>query len=106
MEAKKLIGLRIKELRRISGLSQEKLAEKMGISPKYLSSIERGKENPTLDTFIKVAKALNLELMEIFDFSHKGKSARDLKKFINSMLKSRDEEKLTLAAKVIKAIYL
>jgi transcriptional regulator with XRE-family HTH domain len=106
MEAKKLIGLRIKELRRISGLSQEKLAEKMSISPKYLSSIERGKENPTLDTFIKVSDALNLELMEIFDFSHKGKSSRDLKKFINSMLKSRDEEKLMLAAKVIKAIYL
>jgi len=60
MEVKQLIGLRIKNLRRSKGLSQEELAEKMGISPKYLSSIERGKENPTLDTFIKLAEALNI----------------------------------------------
>lgn len=106
MEAKKLIGLRIKNLRRAEGLSQEELAEKMGISSKYLSSIERGKENPTLDTLIKLANALKIEPSEIFNFSHEGKSKKDLIAFITTLLKTKDEEKLKLAARLIKAVYL
>lgn len=106
MEAKKLIGLRIKSLRHSEGLSQEELAERMGISSKYLSSIERGKENPTLDTVIKLAGALEIELSEIFNISHEGKSKKDLVTFITTLLKTRDEEKLKLAARLIKAVYL
>ena len=87
-------------------MSQEVLAEKMGISPKYLSSIERGKENPTLDTFIKLSDALQIELSEIFNFSHEGKSVRELRSFISNATKGKDEERLKLAAKIIRAIYL
>lgn len=47
MTPKKLFGVRIKSLRERKGWTQENLAEKMDISPNYLSSIERGKENPT-----------------------------------------------------------
>ncbi len=83
-------------------MSQEGLAEKMGISPQYLSSIERGKENPTLDTFIKLTEALNIEPSEVFDFSHEGKSVRDLKAFIASLIKGSDEERLKLTAKIVK----
>lgn len=106
MEIKQLIGVRIKSLRRSKGMSQEYLAEKMGISSKYLSSIERGKENPTLDTFIKLAEVLEIELSEIFNFSHEGKSVKDLKAFIAGLIKGNDEEKLRLTAKIVKAIYL
>ena len=49
MDTKRLIGARIKSLRRGRGLTQEKVAEKTGISVNYLSRIERGLENPTLD---------------------------------------------------------
>lgn len=87
-------------------MSQEALAERVGISSKYLSSIERGKENPTFDTFIKLASALNIELASLFDFSHKGKTAKELQGFITDMVKSGNEEKLELAARILKAIYL
>lgn len=106
MKTKELTGLRIRELRRSKGMSQEVLAERVGISSKYLSSIERGKENPTFDTFIKLAAALHIELASLFDFSHKGKSAKELKGFIADMVKSGNEEKLELAARLLKAIYL
>lgn len=66
----------------------------------------RGKENPTFDTFIKLAAALNIELASLFDFSHKGKSAKELQEFITDMVKSGNEEKLELAARLLKAIYL
>ena len=41
-----MIGSRIQEIRTQKGITQDQLSEKVGISPKYLSSIERGKENP------------------------------------------------------------
>lgn len=68
MEKKKLIGLRIAEIRKQKGMTQDKLANKMGISSKYLSSIERGKENPTLDTLINLGQSLEADLGEIFTF--------------------------------------
>ncbi|MCK5606978.1 helix-turn-helix transcriptional regulator, partial [Candidatus Pacearchaeota archaeon] len=42
------------------------------IKPKYLSSIERGKENPTLNTLINLAESLQIDLSEIFTFVEKG----------------------------------
>ena len=105
METKKLIGLRIKELRRSKNLSQETLSEKVGISSKYLSSIERGKENPTLDTLIRVSMSLNVELSDLFTFSHQGKTTKDLKIFISNLLKNSDTDRLRLTAKIVKAIH-
>lgn len=104
MQIKELTGLRIKELRRAKGMSQEMLAEKTGISSKYLSSIERGKENPTLETLIRLAEALSIELAEVFNFSHEGKSAKELRVFITDLLKSSSDERLKLTAKIVKAI--
>ena len=105
MEKKKLIGLRIKELRRTKNISQEKLSEKIGISSKYLSSIERGKGNPSLDTVIKLAVALDVELSDIFTLSHQGKTTKDLKAFVTNLLRESDAERLKLTAKIVKAIY-
>lgn len=106
MEIKKLMGLRIKELRRSKEMSQEALSERMGISAKYLSSIERGRENPTLDTLINLAQALGIDISEVFNFSLEDKSKKDLKKFIVALLKDSSEEKLKLTAKIVKSIYL
>jgi len=86
-------------------LSQESLAERVGISSKYLSSIERGKENPTLDTLIKLAAALEVELSDLLAITHHGKTARELKTFISGLLKDSDTEALKLTAKILKAIH-
>jgi transcriptional regulator with XRE-family HTH domain len=69
MDAKIAIGLRIKRLRTIRGYSQERLSEIVDISPNYLSNIERGKENPTLDLLIKLSGGLKVGIHEIFMIS-------------------------------------
>ena len=48
------------------------LAERIGINPKYLSSIERGEEHPTLDLLIRLAKGLRVELCELLTFDAEG----------------------------------
>lgn len=67
MDVKEAIGRRIKSLRAMRGYSQEQLSEIMGISQNYLSNVERGKENPTLDLFIRLSQGLKVRIQEIFE---------------------------------------
>lgn len=50
-------------------LSQEKLAEKACLNPRSISVLECGLNNTKLLTLISVAKALNLEIKDLFDFT-------------------------------------
>ncbi|MFW9990369.1 MAG: helix-turn-helix domain-containing protein, partial [Candidatus Odinarchaeota archaeon] len=97
------VAKRIKELRNRKGLSQEELSEKMSINTKYLSGIERGKENPTLNTFIKLSEALDVEIGEIFKFIEAG-DIKANRSAITSLLKDADEEKQKLIYKIIYSI--
>ncbi len=103
MSEKKLIGERIQEIRKSLKLSQEQIAEKADISPNYLSRIECGKENPTLDMLIKLSKALGVEMWEIFDFGHEV-GIKELRETLNKLSKSADEEKLRTAVKLLRAV--
>ena len=47
-------------------ISQEKLAETVNISTKYLNMIENRKANPTIVIVIKICNALNIDLGEIY----------------------------------------
>ncbi len=60
------IGEVIKSKRKALGISQKKLAELAGISNTYLSDIEVGRTDPSLKTMTKIAKALEIELKDLF----------------------------------------
>ena len=89
-----LLGKRIKELRKNAGLTQEKLAELIFIETSTLSGIESGRHFPSLITLEKVAKVLNVNLKNIFDYSHL-ENKEEKQKFIIENIKNLDEEKLT-----------
>jgi len=67
-EIYKSIGKRIKLLREIKGLTQEKLAEKTGLSIDYIGKIEVNINKPGLKALIKISKALEVPIKEIFNF--------------------------------------
>jgi transcriptional regulator with XRE-family HTH domain len=71
------------------------------VNAKYLSSIERGKANPTLDVFIRIADALNIGLPELFNIEYEPK---ELAQLIAGLIAKGDKVKLQLAAKVLNAI--
>lgn len=56
----KAIGTRIKAAREAHNLTQEQLAEIIGMSATHISVIERGVKAPKLETFIEIANALNV----------------------------------------------
>jgi transcriptional regulator with XRE-family HTH domain len=103
MDKKMLIGRRIKELRHRRGLSQEALTEKAETSANYLSRMERGTENPTLDMLIKIADALEVDMWELFDFGHQA-GLKEMKETINRLFKEADEKDLRLAIKVFRSV--
>lgn len=70
IEIKKLLGKRIKELRNKKGLTQEKLAEMIGVGERNLSKIECGNNFVTAETLSKIIDALEIESKELFDFNH------------------------------------
>ncbi|MBI4690048.1 MAG: helix-turn-helix transcriptional regulator [Nitrospirae bacterium] len=103
MTPKELFGARIKSLRESKGWTQEHLAEKMDISTNYLSSIERGKENPTFDMLIKLALALKVDMWELFDFGHEANS-KELREMLNRLIKEVNEEKIAIAVRVLRTM--
>ena len=103
MNVKQLIGMHIAELRNGKGLTQEQLAGKMEISSKYLSSIERGKENPTLDTLIKLSESLGVNIEDIFRFIQIEDSVKR-KSLVTSLVNKADANQLQLAYKILSAI--
>ena len=62
------VGKQIKTLRENAHLTQEKLAEKAGISLDYLGKIEVNINKPGLKTLIKISNALSVPIKAIFDF--------------------------------------
>jgi transcriptional regulator with XRE-family HTH domain len=59
-------GIRLKTLRKEKGLSQEELAEKSGLNRPYISGIEQGKRNVSLEVIEKLAEALGIEIRGFF----------------------------------------
>ena len=57
--------MRVRELRRMAGLTQEKLAARVGIARETVSRIETNRVTPDLNTLIKFSDALNCSLDEL-----------------------------------------
>ena len=62
----KNLGERIRELRAEKHLSQEKAAEKAGLSPQHLVDIEHGRTNPTVTSLVGIAHALGADIRDLF----------------------------------------
>jgi transcriptional regulator with XRE-family HTH domain len=64
---REIVGNNIRACRTNAGLTLEKLAEKADMSWPYLSEIERGRENISLDKLARLAKALNVTLSRLVE---------------------------------------
>ncbi len=62
----KALGKRIQKLRRNTELTQEELAEKIGISRAYMGFIEQGRYSPSLEVLEKIAKVLRIRMSDLF----------------------------------------
>ena len=67
-ELKKSLGRQIQKIRKRQKLTQEKLAELIGIEVPSLSNIETGKYAPSIETLQKLSEVLNVKPWEFYYF--------------------------------------
>ncbi len=88
------LGLKIRNLRKISGMSQESLAEKLDIAINTLSNIERGNAFMTSNTLEKIVGIFGIEYSELFDFSNKTDCEKLYENILTRLNLVKDNEKL------------
>ena len=91
-----LLAKNIKRYREILGVSQMKLAEKVGCSPTLIGKIEIMKRFPSADNLNLIAKALKIEPADLFAKTEESEALKTVT--------SQQERKDTLKKKVLKAI--
>ena len=69
MTLKQDLGQRIQKVRKDKKITQEQLAEMVGIDPKNISRIEKGNNYPTAENLTSIAKALHVDIYELFVFN-------------------------------------
>ena len=61
------LGKRIRLYRKLNRFTQEKLAEKAELAPSYVSDVERGQVNISVDAVQRIARALKIRLRDLFE---------------------------------------
>ncbi len=66
MTIQQKVGITIRELRKEKGISQENFAYESGIDRRYMSDIENGKRNISLDILERVSDKLEIKISDFF----------------------------------------
>ncbi len=102
MNIKKLFGKRLQEIRKSKKITQEALAELMGIETASLSNIERGKYFPSVENLEKILSILKIDLTELCSYEHL-RNRDELRVEINEIL-DKNPDKIGDFYKIIKAL--
>ncbi len=100
----KAIGQRIKHLRKNAGLTQEQMAEKAFMHSKYIGQIERGEINTTIETILRLSRALNVPLREFFNLPDKNQHKKKELLEISDALQDQSLPRLELIKRVVREL--
>lgn len=64
-EIRKILAINVKKLRTKAGLKKEKLSLALGFDNSYISKLEKGNVNITIDKIAKIAKFFNVKVIEL-----------------------------------------
>lgn len=103
MNAKELLGLKIKEFRKQKKLTQEQLAEILDLDIGYISKLEVGRNFPTIGTLEKIAETLDVELYELFQYTDT--KDKDFRAEIIKIYDKLSKEKQFTLYRVAKGLY-
>jgi len=73
-----LVGIRIRNIRKSQGMSQQILAYEVDMEKTNISRIEAGKTNVTIKNLYKIAQALGVTMKDIVDIEREHKETKDM----------------------------
>jgi transcriptional regulator with XRE-family HTH domain len=103
--AKELLGARIREIRKERQLSQERLAEKVGVEPKQISRIEGSKSSPSMETLEAIARELQVEMKDLLDYQHL-KGDEPIEDQALRILRMMDDKTKRLAIRLLRTLVM
>ena len=102
------LGQRLRAVRKQRALSQERLAERSGLSGKFIGEVERGEKSVSIDSLYRVSVALEIPLRELTDVRADKPSAvpsEEAEKIFALVSARRRPEDLRKAYKVLVAMF-
>jgi len=96
-------GLRLKELRKKHGLTQDSLAEAAGLSCKHIGEIERGEVNLTIQSLDQIAHAFGLKAFELI-YCDQEEEVEVLREKVVDYIAQCPAEEVKLAYKLLVAL--
>jgi CheY-like chemotaxis protein len=78
IDLKSFLGMAIRTQRTALGISQEELAYRAGLHRTYVSDLERGARNPSIESIEKLAGALQISVSKLFASTGNGTSSRQM----------------------------
>ncbi len=103
-DVKKLVGDRIRQLRKQRKLSQEELGYKSDLHYTHIGAIERGEKNWSIDTLVKVAGGLNVTINDLLVLPSKPEEIKKLKKAITKEINESSPEVLKIFSDMIRGL--
>ena len=100
-DIKKLLGKKIKYYRELNDLTQEQMAELVGINSRSISLIERGSNFVTAETLKNIAKTINVSMKKLFDFDEDMFQAADIKEKLFDLI-NKNEDKIYTIYKIVR----
>lgn len=99
---KKMFGKRLREIRTSKMLTQETVAELIGIKPENYSRIENGLSFPKPENIVKLSEVLGVEIAELFQFTH----INDYDKIVEAIIAKlkNDKETAIITYKFLKSL--
>ena len=97
IDLKTLLGMAIKTQRASLGISQEELAHRAGLHRTYVSDLERGARNPSIESIEKLAGALQISVSNLFEGAGNGSRSRQMEEILLVQDNPRDVD-LTIRA--------
>lgn len=73
-----VVGANVRRYRKAARWTQEQLAKHANLSSDYVSRLELGKENPTLEVMVRLSKCLGVALIELFKTQDRVSGVRTL----------------------------
>jgi transcriptional regulator with XRE-family HTH domain len=104
-QVEKLLGERVAALRREAGLTQAGLAEAIGVATETISRLERGATMPSLARLEDVARALAIDLHELFRFASRPTPRDRALDRLLGLLRGRRAEEIDVLADVAKSLF-
>lgn len=102
----KIVGGRVRAIRKSKKMSQERLAELSGLHPTYISDVERGKVNASIYSCFMIAKALDMPFAELISSNMDKKTAGTENEIavVMGLVRELDKKKQTLILSAVRGI--